>query len=141
MSDDDTEAGMREVRVVAAVIVRDGRALAARRGTAMSLPGLWEFPGGKVEPGESDAEALVREIFEELGLTVTVGELVGENVHEYPTIRVRLVAFVCTAENRDPLATEHDALRWVDSTELSELTWAAADVPLLRVVAARLSGA
>jgi 8-oxo-dGTP diphosphatase len=130
--------GPMEVRVVAAAIVRNGRVLAAHRGPGMLLAGCWELPGGKVEPGEADRDALRREIAEELGIEVGVGAYVGESVHDYPRVTVRLVAYLCGLEAGEPVPTEHDELRWLDPVDLGTLEWAPADVPLITALVERL---
>ncbi|MEZ4236764.1 MAG: (deoxy)nucleoside triphosphate pyrophosphohydrolase [Myxococcota bacterium] len=117
------------VRVVAATWLRDGRVLAAQRAPGQSHAGLWELPGGKVEPGESDEEALVRELQEELGVWATVGDLLG-------TSRVgelELVAYAVVASD-EPVAKEHAALRWLRRDELWAVPWAEADVALIEAV-------
>lgn len=129
-----------EVRVVAAAIVRDGRVLAALRGPGMKLAGHWELPGGKVEPGEPDRAALRREILEELGVEVRVGEGLGESVFAYEVVTVRLVAYACALETGEPAPTEHERIGWFSADELDPLTWAPADVPLLDAVRVRLGG-
>ena len=105
---DNLGMGERQV-VVGAAIVRDGRVLAARRTAPASAAGRWEFPGGKVEPGESDADSLVREIDEELGVEITVdGWLAGEQpVGEAYLLRVALATLV----GGEPTPTEHDRVR------------------------------
>lgn len=120
------------IRVVAAAIVRSGRVLAARRGPGRAHAGLWELPGGKVEPGESDREALVREIQEELGAQVMVGAHLGDSPWEG---RLVLVAYACTLTEGMPTKTEHTELRWVDPEGMLALDWAPADVPLLEPLA------
>jgi len=114
---------------VGAAIVRDGRVLAARRTAPASAAGRWEFPGGKVEPGESDAESLVREIDEELGVEITVdGWLAGEQpVGEAFLLRVALATVV----HGEPTPTEHDRVRWLGADELDEVDWLEADRPFL----------
>lgn len=129
----------REIRVVAAAIVRDGRVLAALRGPDMRLAGHWELPGGKVEAGEGDRDALRREIAEELGVEVRVGDGLGESVFAYDAVTVRLVAYTCSVEAGEPVPTEHAEVRWVGADELDALLWAPADVPLLAAVRERLS--
>lgn len=127
------------VRVVAAAIVRDGRVFAARRGPHVARPGLWELPGGKVEPGEDDRAALARELAEELALDASVGAYVAEAVHDYGDVAIRLVAYACVADG-EPVLTDHDAVRWVDADGLDGLAWAPADVPLLDGVRRLLGG-
>jgi 8-oxo-dGTP diphosphatase len=127
------------VRVVAAAIVRDGRVLAARRGPGMSLPGAWEFPGGKVEAGEDDAAALRRELVEELGIPVDVGPFLASAVHDYPHVSIELVLLAATTA-ADPRPLEHDQIRWLSADELMSVEWAPADVPLLAAAARWLTG-
>lgn len=127
----------RHVTVVGAVIVRDGAVLCAQRGPG-SQAGLWEFPGGKVEAGETPTAALVREIREELGCDVTVGDEVTTTTHAYDAVTVTLTTFWCTVPaHQEPRAHEHAALRWVAPCDLGGLEWAPADVPAVRVVQQR----
>lgn len=110
--------------VVGAVIVRDGLVLSTRRGPYSSLPGLWEFPGGKVEPGESLHAALVREIREELGAQILVGELLETTTHHYPSGAVTLTTFRCVLLSEEVVLAEHDAAVWLPPKALSTLRWA-----------------
>ena len=128
------------VRVVAAVILDDaGRLLIAQRPAGKRQAGLWELPGGKVEPGEDDPAALRRELAEELGVDLLAREFLAENVHTYPHLRVRLVAWRCAlaAGSAPPRPLEHAALRWLDDADTlpAAVAWAPADVPLLDAVA------
>ncbi|MFD0682421.1 MULTISPECIES: (deoxy)nucleoside triphosphate pyrophosphohydrolase [unclassified Paenibacillus] len=126
---------MKQVDVVGAVIVNEsGEILCALRSQQMSLPGLWEFPGGKIEPGEEPRDTLVREIKEELLCDIGVGDLIVDIVHEYPTIKVRLITYFAKITSGMPLATEHEKLRWVYRTELLSLNWAPADVPTVEKI-------
>ncbi|GAA1994425.1 (deoxy)nucleoside triphosphate pyrophosphohydrolase [Microbacterium pumilum] len=120
---------MRNYDVVGAVIIRDGFVLCAQRGSAGLLGGLWEFPGGKIEPGETPQQALVREIAEELDCFVSVGAEVALTHHQYEFGVVRLQTFYCQLLTGTPSATEHAELRWVAPTDLSALEWAPADIP------------
>ena len=129
-----------ELRVVAAAILRGGRVLVALRSARMALPLHWELPGGKVEAGEGDEQALAREIEEELGVRVEVGPCLGESVVDQGPRRIRLVAYRCTLSRGTPRPREHDAVRWITARDFSALRWAPADVPLLPAVAARLGG-
>ncbi|WP_201298573.1 (deoxy)nucleoside triphosphate pyrophosphohydrolase [Microbacterium sp. 8M] len=122
----------RRVRVVGAAIIADGRVLAARRGAEQVLAGLWEFPGGKIEVGESPESALRREIAEELGCTIEVGDLIETTVHIYDFATVELTTFYATLVAGNPAATEHAELRWLDPSHLPDLAWAPADVPAVR---------
>ena len=122
------------VLVVGAAIVRGGRVLAARRTTPPV--GRWELPGGKVEPGESPEDALVRELREELGVEARVdGWLAGRTrISDTHTLAVAVVRI-----SGEPEPTEHDAVRWLGANELGEVAWADADVPFLSEIAALLS--
>ena len=99
----------------------------------MSLPLKWEFPGGKIDPGESPEECLVRELREELRVCVQVERRLSASTHHYPSATVTLHPFVCTitAGQADP--QEHDTVTWFAPEELRTLDWAAADVPVLAV--------
>lgn len=122
------------VVVVAAAIVRDGRVLAGRRRSG-PFAGRYEFPGGKVEPGEDEVAALVRECREELGIRVAVGERVGADT---PIAAGVLRLYAATTDDH-PAALDHDDLRWCAAAEVDDLPWIAADRPLVREVRSRLA--
>jgi len=115
---------------VAAVIERDGRILIARRPAALHLGGLWEFPGGKQNPGESPTAALEREIREELGATVTVGSLLERVDWTYQEKRVRLWFFRCAIDG-EPRALEGQELAWVRPIDLGRYEFPPADATLV----------
>jgi 8-oxo-dGTP diphosphatase len=118
------------VAVVGAAIVRGGRVLTARRTAPPEAAGRWEFPGGKVEPGESPEAALVREIREELGCAVEVtGWLPGEA--PIGERHVLTVALAVLAEDADPDPREHDEIRWLTVAELDDVDWLEPDRPFL----------
>jgi 8-oxo-dGTP diphosphatase len=121
------------VPVVCAIIVRGDRILLAQRPPDKKLGGLWEFPGGKVEAGESAEDALHRELQEELGCTVRITQALSPFVHAYAWGRIELIPFVCElAEGSpEPHAHEHTALVWVERGELLSYELAPADVPLV----------
>lgn len=106
--------------VTAAVIIRGGSVLLARRPQDKLLAGLWEFPGGKQEDGESLEECLQREIQEELGVEVSVGENIGRYRHAYSHYRVTVTAFLCSLEKGTPQMLEHDELEWVLPADLQD---------------------
>lgn len=108
-----------------------GRLLACRRPEGKHLGGLWEFPGGKIEPGESPATALVRELEEELAIRVEPGMALGPVVWDYGRGPIRLHAFVCRIVGGTPHPHEHSEIRWCAAEELPALDWADADLPLL----------
>lgn len=116
-----------------AALVRAGRVLAARRMSPPELAGQWEFPGGKVEPGEQPEDALARELAEELGVTVRVGEWLTPRVPIGESLELRVA--MARLVDSDPEPTEHDELRWLAAEELGEVAWAAPDVPFLAEVA------
>jgi 8-oxo-dGTP diphosphatase len=119
----------RQFDVVGAVIVSGGLVLAAQRGGGGSLPNLWEFPGGKIEDGESPQEALVREIREELLVDITVGAEILSTTHEYEFGVVTLTTYYCDLRSGTPRLTEHIAMRWFAPSELPSVEWAPADLP------------
>lgn len=126
---------MEPIRVVAAVIVRDGKVLACRRAPHKSLAGLWEFPGGKVEPGETDEVALAREIREELGTDITVGAFIAESVALAGETMIHLNAYWAQAtSDGDFSSTDHDLMEWMSPASLLKVEWAPADVPFLLLV-------
>lgn len=111
--------------VVAGALVSQGALLVAQRKRPPELAGLWELPGGKVAEGESDAEALIRELREELGIEVTVGSHLGADVALPNEMTLR--AYLVTCASGSPLPHDHRALRWVRAGELDELDWVPAD--------------
>lgn len=124
------------INVVGAVIVRGDFVLAAKRGEQKAQAGLWEFPGGKIEAGESPDAALRREITEELGCTVVVGERVETTTHAYETVTVELTTFLCSLVEGEPEASEHAELRWAAASGLDDLEWAPADIPAVKRIVA-----
>lgn len=125
-------------RVVAAIIVADGKVLAAQRPFGRNHGGFWEFPGGKVERDESDVHAVEREIREELDCDVRVGGFIGSTVHRYSAGAIELLAYRCTISGRTPRAVEHAQLRWVGPDEFGAIEWTPADMALLLPIAAEL---
>jgi 8-oxo-dGTP diphosphatase len=121
------------IPVVCAIIEQDGLVLCALRSEHMSLPGKWEFPGGKLEVNELPEEALIREIKEELNIEIRIVEALPIAEHAYvPEKIIHLIPFRCAiVGNEKPIATEHSELRWVKRDVLPLLDWAAADVPIV----------
>ena len=122
-------AAVDPVGVVGAALVRNGRVLASRRTEPPRLAGLWEFPGGKVEPGESDAEALVRELEEELRVTAEIGERLGGDVPIGETAVLRV--YLCRLLDGEPALVDHDEHRWLAPDELGDVPWIPVDLPLV----------
>ena len=124
----------KRINVVGAVLTRDKTILAAQRSSTMSLSGMWEFPGGKIEPHESPKEALVRELKEELLCAAEIGNLVQTTEHEYEFGIVILTTFYCSLTGDEPKLTEHSEIRWVQVADLDQLNWAPADIPAVKQV-------
>jgi mutator protein MutT len=122
---------MKRIEVAAGLVFRDGRLLITQRPPGSHLEGLWEFPGGKCEPGETLEACLVRELREELGVTVHVGERVAEIAHDYPDKQVRLHFFQCRLTDGEPRLLECAALAWVAAAELDGYAFPAADAELI----------
>lgn len=121
------------IAVVCGLILKDdGRVLAARRSSSMDLPGKWEFPGGKVEPGETPEEALIREINEELGILVRISRAMPAHVHHYREKSIKLIPFVCSVISGEVRLKEHQSWSWFHHKELETLDWAEADIPILK---------
>jgi 8-oxo-dGTP diphosphatase len=116
--------------VVAALIARDGRFLLSRRRPDQSLPDCWEFPGGKVEPGEAPAAALAREIREELGCEVAVGAIYEVVFHAYDTFDLYMLIYRCHLTAGTPTAVQVAAVAWFTAAEIPALKLPPADYPL-----------
>jgi len=125
------------VAVVGAAVIRDGRVLASRRTQPAHLAGLWEFPGGKVEAGESDEQALVRELGEELGCEARVGERVGPEVLIGDTAVLRVYLATVVGE---PQLVDHDEHRWLAADQLDDVPWVAVDGPVVAALGQLLGG-
>ena len=125
--------GRKHYRVVAAVVEVDGKVLCMQRGvTRYSYTShLWEFPGGKIEPGETPEQALHRELIEEMDLDVEVHELLATVTHDYPDFTITLAAYRCTASTTAFTLREHAASCWLPWAELPSLPWCAADERLV----------
>lgn len=120
------------VHVVGAVIENEnGEILCALRGPEMTLPNYWEFPGGKIEDGETKEEALKREIKEELGCTIKVYEPIEDTTYEYDKVIVRLETFMAKVISGTPVISEHAEIKWITREGLPALNWAPADIPAI----------
>ena len=130
----------KEINVVGAIIIKDGKILCAQRGETKSLAFLWEFPGGKIEEDETPREALERELVEELRIEVTVAKTDFEQTsYEYDFGQVNLTTFLCTLTKGTPQLTEHTAIQWLKPSELASLEWAPADIPAVKKLMKQMS--
>ncbi|MBU5594539.1 (deoxy)nucleoside triphosphate pyrophosphohydrolase [Amphibacillus sp. MSJ-3] len=120
------------IKVVGAIIIKDGKILCAQRGESKSLSYKWEFPGGKIEMNETPVQALMREIDEEMKCDIEVGEEFDHTIYEYDFGIVHLTTYCCTLVKGSPILTEHNDIKWLYSHELSSLDWAPADIPAVK---------
>ena len=125
---------MKITEVVAALIWRDGRFLICQRPANKARALLWEFVGGKIEPGESGEEALVRECREELDMTVAVGDVFTDVTHVYPDLTVHLTLYHCTIAEGEPTLLEHAEMAWITPEEIGNYEFCPADVEILEKI-------
>ena len=118
---------MRQIEVVAAIIVKDHKVFATQRGYG-EWKDFWEFPGGKIDAGETPEEALRREIKEELDTEIAVGELFTTIDYDYPTFHITMHCYLCTIENGSLTLLEHEAAKWLSLEQLDSVTWLPADL-------------
>ena len=121
---------MKTIEVAAAIIVKDNRIFATQRGYGEFKDG-WEFPGGKIEPGESAQEALVREIREELDVDIRVGKLLETVEYDYPEFHLTMHCFICELLSEEIVLKEHEDARWLKEEELDTVDWLPADVGVI----------
>ena len=136
MTTDSTQATT-PVAVVAALLrspKRAGKVLIVRRGPLETGAGFWEFPGGKVDPGESHSQALVREIEEELGIVIKVQGLIAENIHAYPEKSIHLFLYAAEILSGEIQLREHDALEWIVPADLRAEILSEADRPFVEIL-------
>lgn len=124
---------MKRIEVVAAVMIKDGRLFATQRGYG-EWKDWWEFPGGKMEPGEMPEEALVREIREELATEVRVGELLTTVEYDYPQFHLTMHCYLCTVISGHLSLLEHEDARWLAQDELHSVNWLPADVEVIEIL-------
>ncbi len=128
------------IDVACAVIIRnDKKILAARRPKGKYLAGKWEFPGGKIEAGETSDDAVIREIREELRTEIELIQALPIVAYSYPNFHIRLHPWLCRIVGTEPVATEHEAITWLSSKALHTLDWAEADLPILDFLPAALA--
>ena len=129
---------MKHIEVAAAVIIQHNKVFAAQRGEGGELALRWEFPGGKLELGEKGEEAIVREIFEELGTKISVLDSLLSVEHQYATFSLTLHGYLCEILEGELVLTEHINCAWLGKGELYSVSWAEADLPIVKAVAALL---
>ena len=122
---------MKVVNVVCAIIVHEGKILGTQRGYG-DFAGGWEFPGGKIEPGELPEDAVRRELKEELDLEVEVGQLFDTVEYDYPTFHLSMQCFLCTMGDSSFVLKEHADARWLDRDTVDEVKWLPADEGLIK---------
>lgn len=119
-------------KVTAAILIRDGNVLIAKRKPGKRLASFWEFPGGKIEEGETPEECLKREMKEELGIDINVGQYFGENVYHYEFGTVRLMGFWASMKGGVITPRVHDEVRWVTPDNLDQFIFTPADLPFVK---------
>ena len=121
---------MKTIEVVAAIIKRDNKYFATQRGYG-DFEGGWEFPGGKIETGETPQHALIREIKEELDADITVGELIETVEYDYPKFHLTMHCFLCELVSDHVVLLEHEAAKWLSQEELDSVDWLPADLSVI----------
>lgn len=129
---------MKRIEVVAAIIVRDNKVFATQRGYG-EWKDWWEFPGGKIEEGESPQDALKREILEELNADIFVGELLDTVEWDYPTFHLTMHCFVCSLLSESLHLNEHEASAWLTADTLHSVRWLPADLALLDKISEKIT--
>lgn len=131
--------GGQRIRVVGAIIRRGDTVFATRRNPERSAGGLWEFPGGKVEAGETPEGALARELHEELDVEVAVGSFIDQSLSSVGTATIELSCYSVALRGAEPTSsTDHDAMTWIPLDSLDQFEWAPGDVPIIEGLAAKL---
>ena len=125
---------MKRIDVTCAVIIRNGKILVTQRGQQMARPGKWEFPGGKIENGETAEECIKREIKEELNLEINVIQWVNPVNHSYPDIAIRLIPCVAEIRSGEIKLKEHSKFDWITKDDIAGLDWSPADIPVAKQI-------
>lgn len=125
---------MKKIEVVAAIIYFENKILCVQRpkNKLAYISEKFEFPGGKIEQGETQEEALKRELFEELNILTEIKSFFITVIHEYPDFELTMHSFICEVKTKELNLNEHIALKWLELNELNELDWAAADIPIVK---------
>lgn len=120
------------INVTCAIVLKYDKILATQRSEKMKLPLKWEFPGGKLEPQESEIDCIKREIKEELSIEISILRKLSESIHDYGDVKIKLIPFVAKYNSGDILLTEHKDYKWMEKQDLLTLDWAEADLPIVR---------
>lgn len=129
---------LKEIFVVGAILIKDKKILCCQRGPGRSLAYKWEFPGGKIEAGETPIDALKRELQEELKIEVTIlPEVFVDASYDYDFGRVHMKTFICHLKKGAPVLTEHVEIKWLSPESLAELDWAPVDIPTVKKLISR----
>jgi 8-oxo-dGTP diphosphatase len=122
---------MKLIHVSCALLLHEGKTLAAKRGPQMNMPGKWEFPGGKIEDGETPEQCLMRELREELSVEIAILRAMEPREYAYPNFAVRLYPFVAKITKGELTLREHAEIRWLYPWEMGDLNWAEADIAVV----------
>ena len=122
------------IEVVGAAIIKEDKVLVMQRSNQMTLPGMWEFPGGKVEANETEQEALIREIKEELSVTINILDYINEASYDYDFGTVQLKVYTAEIISGQITLEEHSAGKWVTGDELKNIDWAPVDIPAAKAL-------
>lgn len=124
---------MKRIEVVAAIICHNNKYFACQRGYG-EFKDFWEFPGGKIEPGESREEALKREIREELDLSICIDSFLTTIEYNYPNFHLTMHCFLCSIDSQDPIIKEHENARWLLKEQLHSVQWLPADIKVVEAL-------
>lgn len=119
------------INVTCAIILKDGKILVAQRNEKMKLPLKWEFPGGKLEPNESEINCIKREIKEEINVEIEILQKLSNNIHDYGAFKINLIPFLVQYISGKIKLAEHKDYRLLERSQLSNLDWAEADLPIV----------
>ncbi|WP_320127494.1 (deoxy)nucleoside triphosphate pyrophosphohydrolase [uncultured Sphaerochaeta sp.] len=125
---------MKHINVAAAILIKDGRVFSAQRKDFGEMAKRWEFPGGKLEQGESGEDAIVREIKEELATDIRVEKYLATVDYQYKTFSLTMNGYLCEVVSGELSLSEHLSSRWLSKSELYSVSWADADIPLVKLV-------
>lgn len=130
---------MKTIKVVAAILKKDEQIMIAQR-LKGDFAGQWEFPGGKIEAGETPQEALKREIFEEMELAIDVNDFVITAEYDYPTFHLSMDCFICSLQSKDIQLHDHTAIKWISiNDDIKNINWVPADVQVIEAIQTRFN--